>query len=54
MGKVLRLDGRLSESNGWDWLESRVAAPHMAVGGTAKSIDADRCETNGKIYIYIR
>lgn len=31
--KVLRIDGTISASNGWDWLESRVAYPDWAVAG---------------------
>ena len=45
MGKVLRLDGRLSENNGYDWFESRVAAPHMAVGGLARYVKDDTSRT---------
>merc|ERR1719158_1766383 len=35
---VLRVDGTVSESNGLDWYESRIALPHLAVDGLAKAL----------------
>jgi len=34
--KVIRLDGRISEANGLDWFESRMARPDRAVSGLAR------------------
>jgi len=38
---VLRIDGTLSENNGIDWYESRVAHPDWAVDGLARALYKD-------------
>lgn len=39
--QVLRYDGALSESNSWDWFESRIAYPHLAVQGLRRVLLPD-------------
>jgi hypothetical protein len=38
---IFRVDGTLSETNGMDWFESRVANPHLAVGGLVRVLHQD-------------
>jgi hypothetical protein len=38
---VLRIDGTLSENNGYDWYESRIAHPDWAVDGLARALYKD-------------
>jgi len=38
---VLRIDGIISENDGLDWYESRVAHPDWAVGGLARQLHTD-------------
>jgi len=38
---VLRIDGTISENDGLDWYESRIAHPDWAVEGLARQIHAD-------------
>jgi len=47
---VLRIDGTISENDGLDWYESRIAHPDWAVEGLAHQIHADA----SKKYMYFR
>mmetsp|Transcript_22056 Transcript_22056/g.41552 ORF Transcript_22056/g.41552 Transcript_22056/m.41552 type:complete len:494 (+) Transcript_22056:72-1553(+) len=43
--QVLRYDGTLSSSDGWDWLESRLARPDWAVNGLARYLQGNTAKT---------
>jgi len=47
---VLRIDGTISEKDGLDWYESRIAHPDWAVGGLARQMLNDP----SKQYMYFR